>query len=1441
MFMKKLITYMKVFLFLLGLMVYATETSAQYLVNFEGPGETKTGYASGTVTLSGLQWNMTEALIGTDAADFKNGLRSTRIRGYGLSAITMLENKTNGIGTISFLYRRYGTDAQVDWKVEFSDDDGSTWTQIGSAFTAPASDVVQTFTEVVEVPGDIRVRIKRATESGTANRRLNIDDILITDYSGGTTTVATPTFNPPGGTYITTQNVVISTTTENASIYYTTDGTDPDENSNLYTIPVQISTTTTLKARAYAEGFDPSSITTAFYTFPVTVSTIAGLRNAALNGLYYLSGEVVLTFKQTFRNQKYIQDATAGILIDDLSGMITTNYEVGDGITGIYGTLNEFGNMLQFTPFQNPGVPTSTGNTINPIVITIAELNSNFETYESRVVQINQVSFATPGVNFANGIIYGISDVSDANANFRTTFFDVNYIGTAIPAGAGTIIGIPNARTDGNYITSRSSDDLVFNPCFSIAQVRAGTLGQQYTITCEAILTYKQAWRNQKFVQDATAAILLDDINGIITTPYNLGDGITGISGTLVNHNGMLRLAVTADPGPPTSVNNVIVPEVVTIAQLNANFMNYQSELVKVEDVTFANGGVPFVYGTNYSVSDVSKAQGTFRTEFLDANYIGNTIPSVPTDLIVIPNTVSNANYITSRFASDIQPTVTTPTITVVSPNGYEYWEQGSTQNITWISQDFSSNVKITLLRPPLYTLVLATSIPNSGFFEWQVPAAQQVANNYKIRIQGINTGDPMDESDNFFNIVAELPVPKIVINEIMYNPASALGPDANYEYLELYNNGNSVVDLTNWTITTAIEHTFASGIIMQPGAYLVVAKDATTIGNYYGISNVIQWNVGDLNNTGEAIKLKAPNGTLMDSVFYLASAPWPSGANGNGSSLELIHPDLDNSLVINWLASPQVNGTPGVQNSAFGYQGLTVIAPNGGETFIQGTSTNITWSRVNFNGLIKIELIAETLVNVVLAENVPAINGTWPWEIAADQPTGSNYKIRISDMEDGQPVDESNAVFSIVPVVVPALTLLTPNGGEAIQQGTTFNITWNSANYQGTVLIELMSGTAIELGTASADAGTFAWVVNQEPGSNYIIKISDQVTGVPSDESDAVFSIILPPSTPNVVINEIMYNSPEGGTDTLEYIELYNADIIVHNLAGWYFSAGVEMILPDYELLPGDYLVVAYNANAVFNTFGVEALQWTSGGLSNSGETIELKNAANVVIDFVLFDDAAPWPVAPDGYGPSLALYDPSFDNSLGVNWGAETNFLAVNADGIPVYGTPGASNFPSPAQSILIPAGWGGISSYIIPDQPNVVDVMDLMVNDLTVMQNFNQIYFPFYNVNTIGNWNNNVGYQLRTESIRYLVIHGTPVTSKTVNLNSGWNILPVLSECEVDATAFFSGISGLIFVSELGTNLTYWPDGGLFDLVKLVPGKAYFIKVTGPVSITYPECNE
>jgi hypothetical protein len=141
----------------------------------------KAGYASANLTLNGISWNMTEALIGTDANDFKVGTKSVRLRGYSSSVIAMLADTTGGMGAISFQHRRYGTsDSQIEWIVEYSTNGGGSWIEAGR-FTAGAS--VATFSADVNSGANGRVRI-RTSDSGTGtNRRTNIDEFSITAYS----------------------------------------------------------------------------------------------------------------------------------------------------------------------------------------------------------------------------------------------------------------------------------------------------------------------------------------------------------------------------------------------------------------------------------------------------------------------------------------------------------------------------------------------------------------------------------------------------------------------------------------------------------------------------------------------------------------------------------------------------------------------------------------------------------------------------------------------------------------------------------------------------------------------------------------------------------------------------------------------------------------------------------------------------------------------------------------------------------------------------------------------------------------------------------------------------------------------------------------------------------------------------------------------------------
>ncbi len=174
--------------------------------------------------------------------------------------------------------------------------------------------------------------------------------------------VATPTFSPNGGSFVSPQEVTITCDTEGTTIYYTLDGTDPDDESTEYTAPITVSETTTIKAIAYDGDGNTSNIASATYTILMPM-TIAEVREQG-TGAVYTSGTVTSCVGTT----GYIQDATAAICV------FGTSLTIGDNIS-VQGSLTTYNGLLEIT---NPVVTViSSGNTVEPEVMTIAEINAS--------------------------------------------------------------------------------------------------------------------------------------------------------------------------------------------------------------------------------------------------------------------------------------------------------------------------------------------------------------------------------------------------------------------------------------------------------------------------------------------------------------------------------------------------------------------------------------------------------------------------------------------------------------------------------------------------------------------------------------------------------------------------------------------------------------------------------------------------------------------------------------------------------------------------------------------------------------------------------------------------------------------------------------------------------------------------------------------------------
>lgn len=123
----------------------------------------------------------------------------------------------------------------------------------------------------------------------------------------------------------------------------------------------------------------------------------------------------------------------------------------------------------------------------------------------------------------------------------------------------------------------------------------------------------------------------------------------------------------------------------------------------------------------------------------------------------------------------------------------------------------------------------------------------------------------------------------------------------------------------------------------------------------------------------------------------------------------------------------------------------------------------------------------------------------------------------------------------------------------------------------------------------------------------------------------------------PLVVINELHYN-PVDDVPASEFIEIHNPGDSPVDLSGWDFT-GITYTFPaGASIGAGRYLVLRGG-------------QYT-GALSNGGERIRLRNAADTVVDQVEYDDAGSWPALADGEGPSLERRDPTATTQHPGNW---------------------------------------------------------------------------------------------------------------------------------------------------------------------------------------------
>jgi hypothetical protein len=229
------------------------------------------------------------------------------------------------------------------------------------------------------------------------------------------------------------------------------------------TVPADASYGTEYKIRVSDLSNPAVNSTGANFTVISVSPTLLDLRTRTIaNDIVKYTGTATVTFTRPASggyNQKYIQDATAALVIHDPSNFVGT-YAVGDGITNIEGKMSPYLGLIEIVPQAATGTKT-TGATIVPEVRTLASLTT---ADQAKLVKIENLKFTAPTGNFVTGTSYTLDGIAPTSLVFQTLFGEADYITTPtiVPVGYINAVVLVGEKSSVLYITPRNSADMSF-------------------------------------------------------------------------------------------------------------------------------------------------------------------------------------------------------------------------------------------------------------------------------------------------------------------------------------------------------------------------------------------------------------------------------------------------------------------------------------------------------------------------------------------------------------------------------------------------------------------------------------------------------------------------------------------------------------------------------------------------------------------------------------------------------------------------------------------------------------------------------------------------------------------------------------------------------------------------------------------------------------------
>ena len=325
----------------------------------------------------------------------------------------------------------------------------------------------------------VHVRLAAGLDPGSYSGVLTVacgdlsQTVALSGSVGEMPVVATPTFSVEEGTYLTPQTVSIACATEGATIHYTTDGTDPTENSTVYSEPIEVTATMTLKAMATAENHSNSGIASATYTIyePANISDIRNLPN---NTYACMEGTVILIDGRNV----YVQDGTAGIDLYLNNNTVPAELALGD-VVRAYGKKTVYNGLIELTGINgnNPNEFSiiSNGNTLPLEVRTIAEINADFN--DDNLLQSTRVKIENAIIGAIN--YNGITVISQDRAELN--IYHLPYVEGLIEGDIVTVIGVIGCYNAPQLLVASADDvEFIHSPSLNATPISLSGLDYDY-------------------------------------------------------------------------------------------------------------------------------------------------------------------------------------------------------------------------------------------------------------------------------------------------------------------------------------------------------------------------------------------------------------------------------------------------------------------------------------------------------------------------------------------------------------------------------------------------------------------------------------------------------------------------------------------------------------------------------------------------------------------------------------------------------------------------------------------------------------------------------------------------------------------------------------------------------------------------------------------------